>query len=203
MTMLKLGSLKLACLVILCVPFTSMGQTPGARLNIDDLQKLEANASQITNVTLDAPMIQLLSRSLIGKTPEEAKLGALILGLKGIYVKIYEFDDRYTYSPRDLDSIRAQLGAPGWSKLVGIRSTRDQANVDVYVMSDAARINGITVINSEPDGLTLVNVVGPLDPDNLTTLEGHFGIPQLGLVAGGQKPPARTPETRKRTVTRP
>jgi hypothetical protein len=43
------------------------------------------------------------------------------------------------------------------------------------------RIKGIAVIASEPREFTIVNVIGDIDIDKLSKLEGQFGIPKLAM----------------------
>ena len=48
-------------------------------------------------------------------------------------------------------------------------------------MSEGSLIKGIAVVAAEPRELTVVNVVGPIDVERLSRLEGQFGIPPLEL----------------------
>ena len=67
--------------------------------------------------TLDEKMIQLAGKFLSGKrSSDEAKIKELIAGLKGVYVKVFEFDKDGEYSDADLDPLRAQLRASGWTR---------------------------------------------------------------------------------------
>jgi hypothetical protein len=65
--------------------------------------------------------------------------------------------------------------------MVGIRSTRDKQNLEVYTMLVGDKIGGIAVIAAEPTELTVVNIVGPIDLEKLSALEGNFGIPKLDI----------------------
>ena len=44
-------------------------------------------------------------------------------------------------------------------------------------LKDGDKINGITVLVAEARELTVVNIVGAIDPEKLGELGGHFGIP--------------------------
>ena len=48
-------------------------------------------------------------------------------------------------------------------------------------MTEASLIKGIAVVAAQPRELTVVNVVGPIDVDRLSRLQGQFGIPDLNL----------------------
>jgi len=75
--------------------------------------------------------------------------------------------------------VRTQLRSPAWGRLVGVRS-KSGSNVDVYFKDGGnGRLGGIVVIAAEPKELTIVNIIGTLDPDKLAELGGQFGIPRL------------------------
>ena len=44
-----------------------------------------------------------------------------------------------------------------------------------------AVIQGLAVISAEPKEFTVVNIVGPVNLEKLSKLEGQFGVPDLGL----------------------
>ena len=49
--------------------------------------------------------------------PDQAAAEEAIKGLQGIVVRSYTFDQDAAYKPSDLDGVRSQLAAPGWSTL--------------------------------------------------------------------------------------
>jgi hypothetical protein len=62
---------------------------------------------------------------------------------------------------------------------VGVRSKHGD-NVDVYFKNGGnGNLGGIVVIAAEPRELTIVNIIGTLDPEKLADLGGEFGIPRL------------------------
>jgi len=96
-------------------------------------------------------------------------------------VKSFEFDKEGAYSDEDISAIRAQIRVPGWSRIVGVRSKRERENVEVFTRMEGDKIIGLAIISAEPKELTIVNIVGPIDLDKLSDLEGEFGIPRMGL----------------------
>ncbi len=148
-----------------------------------NLEKLAERATEVVDVNMDSAMLQLASRFLSDKDPGEAKVQKLVAGLKSIRVKNYEFDRRGEFDDKDLEELRAQFKAPGWSRIVMVRSRRDGDNADVYLKSDGTQVTGVAVIAAEPRELTIVNVIGNINPDELRELSGHFGIPALDDVA--------------------
>lgn len=149
--------------------------------------KLAEKASEVVDVTMDSSMLQLASRFLSDKDPDEARIKKLVSGMKGLYVKSFEFERRGEYQESDVESLRAQLRAPGWSRIVGVRSKKDGENVELFLKTDRGQISGLAIIASEPTELTIVNIVGPVNPEEIRDLAGHFGVPKMDLSFPNQR----------------
>jgi hypothetical protein len=52
-------------------------------------------------------------------------------------------------------------------------------------MMDQHRANGFALIASDPRQLTIINIVGSINMDDLPMLERHFHIPAVGLPTAG------------------
>jgi len=146
-----------------------------------DVEKLSAKAKETVEVNMDGPMLRWASKFLSKEDPEEKQAAKLVANLKAIYVRSFEFDEDGAYSPADVEALRAQFRPPVWSKAVGVRSERDGDNVDVFFRLENDQMAGIVVISAEKRELTYVNIVGPLDVDQLSDLGGEFGIPKLKI----------------------
>jgi hypothetical protein len=161
-------------------------QTAGPRMPLVGLEKLAAAASETVDVSLDTTLLALAARFMGDDDPEEAKAKAMMSGLKGIYVRSYEFGADGAFGPDDVERIRRELSAPGWSRMVGVRSKKDNADVDVYLWLDGSKIGGLGILATEPRRFTVVNIVGAIDLDQLRRLEG-LGLPKLDLEQGKDK----------------
>jgi hypothetical protein len=151
------------------------------RIQMGNLDHLATKASQTVDVNIDQRLIQLAAKLLSSEDREEAEVKKLVNGLKGIYVKSFEFDNVGEYSTADIESIRSQLRSPLWSRLVNVTSKRD-GSVEVYLMLSGDQISGLAVLSTDDKELTVVNIIGPVDLDKLAKLEGQFGIPELEIV---------------------
>ena len=173
----------ISLILLLCAlgAITAYGQE--AKINLDSLAALEAKATETVDVALDERMLKLAAKVLSGKrSPDEAKIKELVAGLQGVYVKVLTFDKDGEYSTADLDPIRAQLRAPQWSKMIGVRTKRDGEDVEVFITTDASnKITGLAIIAGDKRELVVVNISGPIDLEKLSELEGNFGIPHLDL----------------------
>ena len=185
-TLLKIASVKLAALAVLLMlgaTATALAQDP--RIQTSQLDALAAKASETVDVNIDESLMALTTKFLSSKDEDEKKVKELVSGLKGIYVKSFEFESEGQYSDADLESIRSQLRNPAWSRIINARSKKD-GSIEVYVMHTGGQVSGLAVLATELKEITVINIVGPVDLEKLTQLEGEFGIPDLGLE--GSKP---------------
>jgi len=144
-----------------------------------NIENLSAKAKETVEVTMDGPMLRWASKFLSADDPDEEKAAKLVANLKGIYVRSYEFDSDGAYPMADVDALRAQFRSPVWSRVVGVRSERDGDNVDVYFKLENDKMAGIVVIAAEARELTVVNIEGPLEVEQLADLGGEFGVPKF------------------------
>jgi len=168
----------------------SFAQTKG-RLNLPEFAALADKASETVTVTMDSNLLGFAARFLSSEDPEQAKAKKLASSLTGIYVQHFTFETDYAYPKADIESVRRQLNAPGWSRIVEARSKKENTNVDVFLLVSGDKVQGLAVIASEPREFTIVNIVGNIDLEQLHDLEGNFSIPKLGIETA--KTPASTP----------
>ena len=155
-----------------------------AKLQIDHLNHLSDKAVEIVDVTLDQTLIDLAAKFLPAKTADEAKLKELVKSIQGVYVRRFAFEQEGGFTDSDVNPIRSQLQGPGWSKIITyINRKKDghKMNVEVFLMLQGSVVKGVSVLATESKALTVVNLVGPIDIEKLTQLEGRFGIPNIGL----------------------
>jgi hypothetical protein len=169
------GSMKIAAVLLVTALTPIWAQDIILPASLD---KLAAKAAETVDVTLGGPMLQLAARFASDKKDDDAKAKKLISGLQSITVKSFEFSREGEYDKADVDAVRNQAKGPQWSRIVGVASKRDGQNVDVYFKDGGnGNLDGILVLCAEPKELTIVSIVGTLDPSQLADLGGHFGIP--------------------------
>ena len=135
-----------------------------ARLRLDHLDALEARARDVVEVNIDGKLLDLAKRVTLKVNDENAKkVGTAISGLKGIYVRVYRFEQDNEYSMGDVDLIRSQLNSPGWEKLADVRSKKNNQKVDVYTMFTGDLMSGVAVVISDSKSIAIVNMIGPID----------------------------------------
>lgn len=161
----------LACLVA--------AHAQDAKIPLERFDHLANKAEETVEVALDERLLQLAAKFLNSKDPTQAKIKETIAGLKGVYVRVFKFGKQGEYDVKKLDSLRTQLRAPGWQKIVGVRNNRGGDNVDVHLLRHNDNIAGLVIIAADPRELTLVNIVGMVDLEKLSQLQGQLGIPKF------------------------
>jgi hypothetical protein len=153
-----------------------------ARLNFERLDGLETRARDVVEVNIDGKLLDLAKRVTAKTNDENAKkVAQAIAGLKGIYVRVYRFENENEYNIADVNALRSQLNAPGWEKLANVRSKKNNQLVDVYTMFSGEVMSGVAVVISESKSIALVNVIGPIDIELLTELSGKLNIPKIDI----------------------
>jgi hypothetical protein len=163
-------------LALLCASVSSFAQA--SKLELKNLEKLTDKAAEVNDVALDGALLHFAS-AILGKSddPDAAQVNDVIKGLKGIYVKNFEFDGPNQYSQADVEAIRSQLTGPQWQRVMTSHTRRTGERDEIYLFKEGDKVGGVVILVAEAKELTVVNIVGMIDVDKLEKLSGHFGIP--------------------------
>ena len=173
--------MKTIALLLAAVGF---GHAQQIKLNLDHLA---AKAADSVDINLNGSMLQFAAKFLDGKDPDEAKVKKLIGGIEGIYIRSFQFKKDGEWAESDLEGIRSQVKGPGWSRMVGFKSSSEGANAEVYVRAEKDKITGVAIVVAEPREFTVVNLSGNIDMESLADLSGHFGMPKIELAPGQRR----------------
>ncbi len=189
MKSLKSYSLKIMLLLFGLAAMTANAQD--AHLRFERLNGLENKAQDVVEVNIDGKLLDLAKRVMVKvNDPNSKKIGQAISGLKGIYVRVYNFANENEYNIGDVEEIRSQLNAPAWQKLANVRSKKNNQKVDVFTMFTGDQMSGVAVVVSDSKSIAVVNVIGPIDIDLLAEMSGKLNIPKIEIErdASGEKP---------------
>lgn len=157
-------------------------------IKLDNLSHLAAKAKEKVEVNLEGATLKLASGFMNSSDADQAKVKDLIDGLRGIYVRSFEFERPGEYTKADVEKIRGLVAKAPWQKIVDVSSSKESGeNAGIYVKTDGKQFQGLLVIAAEPKELTIVNIVGNIDPARLQDLGGKFGIPNMQFSNGGKK----------------
>jgi hypothetical protein len=161
------------------LPTIAAAQNP--QLDLPDFRSLARNASDSVNISLGPWLLHFAGSLVSDKDPDSASEKQLLTGIDSIQVRSYEFSSDSAYSAADLETVRRQLEAPGWTPLVQSRDQQKGERVDIYVMRDADHTKGFALIASEPRQVTIVNITGSIDLAKLPAIERQLHLPALKL----------------------
>jgi hypothetical protein len=165
--------------ILFAVAAPLMAQQP---FDFKSLDKLDSLTSNKTKVTLDENMLGLAAGFLGGMDGKADNhpdsIASMVKGLKGVYVRSWEFDKDGQYSASDVEPFRAYLKQLQWSKIVESQEGKDLS--EVYIQPAAnGRFGGVAILDIEPRELTVVYINGDISLSDLQRLQGNMGIPGI------------------------
>lgn len=164
----------------------AMAMAQGARLKLPDFSDLAGKAKESVDISLDGDTLKMASGFLGGGKSNDPEFAEAVKSLQGVYVKVFSFEQAGMYSTRDIESVVAQVEKQGWKKLMSVRDKTDR--VEMWLNSESAD-GGMLFVATEPTELVLINIVGKVDLQTLSKLQGRMGVPLLPGVPG-IRPPA-------------
>ena len=155
-----------------------------AQQNFDfkSLDKLGANATGSTNITLEGDTLKLAT-SFLGDDK------SVFRNLTGVYVRSFEFDKPGQYKEADLAPLRAYLKTLQWSKIVDTKDANETSEIYVQALPNN-KIGGLAIVSAEPKEVSVVFISGVLNVSDLAKLGGNLGIPDIPNILyehGGKK----------------
>ena len=171
------GSLAMLALLLFCA--TPVTRAQDARLHLGHLDRLAARATDSVEITMNDVQVQFLGKLVSLSESDRSKLKGLLSKLKGIYVRGYEFSQDGEYSDADIEAIRAQLRAPGWERIVEVRN-RNSGSDEVFFMPRDGEVAGFASLSTKPRKVCVINIVGPMDFDDMALLDREFHLTRCG-----------------------
>ncbi len=160
------------------------------KLVIPDFSDLAKKATESVDITLDGDMLRSATHMMGaggGRHSADTDVSSLVAGLKAITVRSFTFEKPDMYSQQAVDGVLAQVDAPGWKKVISVREKGERVEIH---MRENAEDGGLLIVSEEPKELTIVNIAGRINMDQLRQLQGHMGVPNMPGIVGGAAPAA-------------
>jgi len=158
------------------------------KLVIPDFSDLAQKATETVDITLDGDMLKSATHMLGAagaRNSADTDVAGLVSGLKAISVRSFTFDKPDMYSTQDVERILAQVNVPGWKKVISVREKGERVEIH---MRENTEDGGLLILTEEPRELTIVNIAGKINMDQLRQLQGHMGVPNLQGIVGAAVP---------------
>jgi Domain of unknown function (DUF4252) len=170
--------MRVVKLLLACFLLPSLAAAQDATLTLPDFRSLAEKATETVNISLGPWLLHTMGAFMDDKDPDTAATKQLLAGIKSIEIHSFQFGTDLAYSSADIESVRRQLSAPGWSQLMRVRDSKSNENVDMYISIDNDRTNGFALIASKPREFTIINIVGSIKAEDLPKLEKQLHLPQ-------------------------
>ncbi|MGO9094632.1 MAG: DUF4252 domain-containing protein [Bryobacteraceae bacterium] len=151
------------------------------------LDHLKAKAAEAAEVDLDGPALEMALKSGFQNMVQVPKQIAgdtvkqIAAGIKGVYVRHFEFSKPGDYTEADVEAVLKQVrDNPAWARLVSVKEKNERVEVHMMVAGD--QVAGLLVVAEEEKELTVVNVVGSIALDKLKELVSttlHYDLKNL------------------------
>ena len=164
------------------------GQATGAgRLRLESLERLGPKAAEAVNIDIDGFLIKFAGSVLSDKDADERAVKEFVAGLRGVYVRSYEFKSDGQFTEADVNGVREQLRAPAWSRIMDVKSRGiDFGDAEVYLASAGGRVLGLTLLVVAPKEVTVINIVGDVDLDKIKKIDGDLRLPRIHIRRRGR-----------------
>jgi uncharacterized protein DUF4252 len=163
------GFCAAALLALPLLAFAGSGQ-----IGLPALPGLRAQATERVDINLGRWALHFVSWLIDDRDRDGAAVRRIIRGLTSVRILSYEFTSDIECPTADLAALRSQLSSPPWTQVVHTQDLARREDVDIYVAAEERRIEGTAIIACEPRELTILNIVGPLDLDQVAALRKTF-----------------------------
>lgn len=143
------------------------------------LDKLGANATESTNITLEGDTLKLAT-SFLGDDKGPLR------NLTGVYVRSFEYAKPGQYKDADLAPLRAYIKTLQWTKIVDVKEATETSEIYLHPLPNN-QLGGLAIVAAEPKEVTVVFIAGVLNMSDLGKLSGNLGIPNIELNHDGKR----------------
>lgn len=145
-----------------------------------------------SGASLEIQLRPSVLRFLADSTKEsDSAFGRLLSMIHGIHVLGYEISgSRREQFLEAGEALTQRLKRQGWTVFFQIESEEEEVHIYVKSGKDRDTIDGVFVLVAEPgDSITLINIVGQLDPTEIGRLGRSLNIDSLERAAGAADKP--------------
>jgi hypothetical protein len=172
-------TMRMVTIALACLLLPAFAAAEDARLKLPEFRSLAGKATESVNISLSPWLLHMAGAFIDDKDEDGAVTKHLLAGIKAIEIRSYQFADENAYSASDIDAVRSQLTAPGWSQIMQVHHREKSEDVDMYVLIQNDETKGFALIARQPREFTIINIVGSIRMEDLPKLQSHLHLQKL------------------------
>ena len=145
-----------------------------------EFSNLEEKADEVVKVNLWGRPLEQAKRLLGLRKNVTGSVRTFMNGLTAVYRRTYRFR-RGSASEDDVKPVHQQLADDGWVPLLETADRRTPESLSVYSYYKNEKVAGMTVVSSDPDEVTVLKILGPVDFEALSEIGSGLGLPLMNV----------------------
>ena len=145
-----------------------------------EFASLEEKADEVLKVNLWGRSLDQAKRLLGLRKNLTGPVRSFMNGLTAVYRRTYRFRGAPA-SEDDVEPVHRQLAQDGWVPLIETEDRETPESLSVYSYYADEEVAGMTVVSSDPDEVTVLKIMGPVDFEALSALGSGLGLPVMNL----------------------
>jgi hypothetical protein len=122
-------------------------------------------------ISIGASLLGLVGSLSASEDPETAEL---FKRLKGVRVNVFETESMVDGAVSLVKDVSSKLSNQGWDSVVTVNSQDEQ--VRIFMMINNNQVEGITVMALDEEEAVFVNIIGNINPEDLSKVMENFDI---------------------------
>jgi hypothetical protein len=141
---------------------------------------LEEKADEVVKVNLWGRPLEHAKKLLGLRKNVTASVRSFMNGLTAVYRRTYRFR-RARASEDDVEPVHRQLAEDGWVAMIETGNREKPESLSVYSFVENEEVAGMTVVSSDPEEVTVLKIMGPVDFEALSAIGSGLGLPVMNL----------------------
>ncbi len=178
---MRCGAAGWLVLLLLMAGSTSVMRAEGDNADRPlEFADLESEADEVVKVNLWGQSLDQ-ARKLLGlRKNVTGSMRSFLGGITAVYRRTYRFRSKQP-SRSDTEPVHEQLTADGWVPMIETENRQTPEALSVYSYSEDEHVSGVTVVSRDPDEVTVLKILGPVDFDALSAIGSGLGLPMMNL----------------------
>ena len=141
---------------------------------------LEEKADEVVKVNLWGRPLEQAKRLLGLRKNVTSSVRGFLNGLTAVYRRTYRFR-RDPANNDDVEPVHERLAQEGWIPMIETDDRQKTETLSVYSYVENEEVAGMTVVSSDPEEVTVLKIMGPVDFEALSAIGSGLGLPVMNV----------------------